>query len=96
MQKSEAKLKTYCGELVGILGEAKVEVKFGEIIHNLVIPVVDGKGPNLLGRDWLSSLKLTVNNIHNLSTPSAVQDVLDKHATACIYREVWHLKGYRG
>ena len=74
LQKSEVKLETYTSELFGILGEAKVEVKYGEITRNLGIHVVDGKGPNLLGRDWLSSLKMTVNNIHNLSTPSAVQD----------------------
>ena len=81
LQKSEVKLKTYTGELFGILGEAKVKVNYGEIKHNLVMRVVDGKGSNLLGRDWLSSLKLTVNNIHNLSTPSAVHDVVDRHAT---------------
>lgn len=48
LQKSEIKLKTYTGESVGILGEAKVEVKYGEMKHNLVIHVVDGKGPNLM------------------------------------------------
>ena len=73
MQKSEVILKTYTDELVGILGAAKVE-------HNLVIHVVEGKGPNLMGRDWLSNLKLTVNNTHNLSTPSAVQDMVARHA----------------
>ena len=46
------------------------------------IHVVDGKGPNLLGRDWLSNLKLTIEGLHNLSTPSALQNVLSKHATA--------------
>ena len=88
MQKSEVKLKTYTDELVGILGEVKVEVKYGEIKHNLVIHVVDGKGLNLLERDWLSSLKLMVNNIHNMSTPSAVQDVVDRHATVFVTRFV--------
>ena len=73
LQKSEVILKTYTDELVGILGAAKVE-------HNLVIHVVEGKGPNLMGRDWLSNLKLTVNNIHNLSTPYAVQDMVARHA----------------
>ena len=73
LQKSEVILKTYTDELVGILGAAKVE-------HNLVIHVVEGKGPNLMGRDWLSNLKLTVNNIHNLSTSSVVQDMVARHA----------------
>ena len=81
LQKSDVKLKTYTGEPVGILGATKVEVKYGEVKHNLVIHVVDVKGLNLMGRDWLSSLKLTVNGIHSLSTPSALQNILDKHTT---------------
>ena len=78
LQKSKVKLKTYTVE---ILGTANVEVTYGETKHNLVIHVVDGKGPNLMGRDWLSSLRLTINNINSLSTTSAVQGVLDTHAT---------------
>ena len=81
LRKSQVKLKTYTGELVGILGTADVEVTHGETKHNLVIHVVDGKGPNLMGRDWLSSLKLTINNIHSLSTTSAVQGVIDTHVS---------------
>ena len=46
----------------------------------MIIHVVDGKGPNLLERDWLSNLKLTIKGLHNLSTPSALQNVLSKHA----------------
>ena len=47
----------------------------------MIIHVVDGKGPNLLERDWLSNLKLTIEGLHNLSTSSALQNVLSKHAT---------------
>ena len=64
-----------------ILGTANVEVTYGETKHNLIIHVADGKGPNLMGRDWSSNLKLTINNIYSLSTTSAVQGVLDTHAT---------------
>lgn len=55
--ENQVKLKIYTGELVWILGTANVEVTHGETKHNLVI---HGKGPNLMGRDWLSSLKLTI------------------------------------
>ena len=37
LQKSKVKLKTYTGELVGILGTAKVEVTHGEVNHNLLL-----------------------------------------------------------
>ena len=81
LQKTGVKLKTYTGEAVQILGIAHVNVKYGEVEHKWIIRVADWKGPNLLGRDWLSNLKLTIEGLHNLSTPSALQNVLSKHAT---------------
>lgn len=51
LQKTDVKLKTYTGEAVQILGTAHVDAKYGEVEHKLIIHVVDGKGPNLLGRD---------------------------------------------
>ena len=48
LQKSKVKLKTYTGELVGILGTAKVEVTHGEVKGNLVIYML------LMGRVQIS------------------------------------------
>lgn len=64
-----------------ILGTAKVQVNYGEQTNQLLVYVVDGKGPNLMGRDWLGSLKLTVGVIHSLSTPAVLQEVLEKHSS---------------
>jgi len=44
--------------------------------------VVDGQGPNLLGRDWLGKFKLSeLSNIHTLMALSKLDEVLDRCAS---------------
>ena len=74
LQKTDVYLKTYTGEVLCILGTAKMLVTYGEC-------VVDGRGPNLMGRDWLGGLNLTVGVINSLLTPAGLQEILDKHVT---------------
>ena len=68
---------------VCILGKAKVQVNYGEQTYQLLVYVVDGRGPNLMGRDWLESLNITVGVINGLPTPDVLQDleVLQKHTS---------------
>ena len=46
------------------------------------ILVVEGKGPSLLGRDWLLHIRLDWQGLHSLqaATPLALQNILDSHA----------------
>ena len=45
-----------------------------------MLQVVDGAGPNLMGRDWLSNLKVT-RGLVNLVDHDQLKEVLDKHDT---------------
>ena len=36
------------------------------------------KGPDLMGRDWLRDLKVTLGELHALGDSSALQEVLEK------------------
>ena len=43
--------------------------------------MVDGQGPNLLGRDWLGKFKLSeLSNIHTLMALSKLDEVLGRCA----------------
>ena len=66
LQLQPTDVQAYTGEVLQILGEAKVTcvVNYGEQTQQLVVYVVRGNEPNLLGRDWLSSLKVSIDNIH--------------------------------
>jgi len=56
-------------------------VNYGEITQQLQVYVVKGRDPNLMGRDWLGSLNLTVGVINSLLTSAGLQQILDKHAS---------------
>ena len=80
LEQPMVNLRTYTGEAVKMLGSTTVEVKYGEQCTHLTVHVVDGKGPNLLGRDWLNKLNINqLADIHTLVAPTELDKVLDKH-----------------
>ena len=80
LEQPVVNLRTYTGEAVRMLGSTTVKVKYGEKCIHLTVYVVEGKGPNLLGRDWLSNLNINQLDIHTIVAPSKLDKVLDKHA----------------
>ena len=47
----------------------------------LYVLVVDGEGPDLLGRDWMAALKVTfsVGEVHTIKQERSLQEILAKH-----------------
>ena len=62
-QSTKLILTTYTGEQLKLLGEKKFEVRYGSQCKHLTLYVVEGKGPCLLGRDWLREIKLDWRSI---------------------------------
>ena len=56
--KPSISLRTYTSELIPELGQLKVEVKDKGYVGTHKLVVVAGNGPALLGRDWLSQIRL--------------------------------------
>ena len=63
LQPSNVKLRTYTKEPIPVLGVMPVQVICGEQKKNLSLVVVQDNGPTLLGRDWLSHLRLDWKSI---------------------------------
>ena len=59
LQPSDVVLRTYTGEIISVAGKAFVEVTYENQLQKLGVLVVNTNGPNILVRDWLSSLKLS-------------------------------------
>ena len=51
LSKSTLLLKTYTGEVMPVLGEMKVEVKYRSQTVTLTLTIVERSGPSLFGRD---------------------------------------------
>ncbi len=94
LRKSTVRLKTYTSELIPVMGELDVTVLFRQQEKELRLIVVAGKGPNLVGRDWLEEFNYAIGNIKQLSHTVADTDldhVLLEHAD--VFKEgIGHMK----
>ena len=53
---SDLSLTTYSNENLSVIGEMPMEVLYGRQKAQLMLVVASGKGPTLLGRNWLQHL----------------------------------------
>jgi len=86
-KRAEVRLKTYTTEPLPVVGVIHVKVEYGEYRGTHPLYVVHGKGPTLLGRDWLQTIRLDwkslgVANIQE--QPLSLESLLQKH------EEVFH------
>lgn len=67
------RLKTYTGERLGVLGMAQVKVLNKNTEKTLPVVIVDGEGPNLLGRSWLQELAMMDQLVNKVESEPHVQ-----------------------
>ncbi len=58
LKRTTVVLRTYTGEPMRVAGQLDVHVQYGSQTRTLPLVVVAGKGPTLLGRDWLQYIQL--------------------------------------
>ena len=58
LKRTTVVLRTYTGEPIRVAGHLDVKVQYGSQSCTLPLVVVAGKGPTLLGRDWLQCIQL--------------------------------------
>ncbi|XP_060079899.1 uncharacterized protein K02A2.6-like [Ylistrum balloti] len=86
LQKPTVKLKDYGGVNVPLRGEVTVPVTYGNQSHNLLLRVACGNRPSLLGRNWLSHIKLdwpiiftVTQSVQSQRIDTSVKELLVKH-----------------
>ena len=68
LHSSNLVLKTYTDECMKVEGTLTVTVKCGNQTKKLMLVVVKGNGPSLLGRNWLKHIQLDWHNIFTIRT----------------------------
>ena len=63
LQESGVTLKSYSGHDIPLVGESTVHVQYNAQEADLPVIVTEGDGVALMGRDWLSTLKLNWKEI---------------------------------
>ena len=81
---STAKLCTYMGEAIRVVGSTNVQVSYEDQDVTLPLVVTEGNGPSLIGRNWLSSLRLNWKSIFTVRAQKTLDEILSN------YDEVFH------
>ena len=95
ISKSSRSLQTYTGEHIPIVGEANVDVAYAGNVHHLPLIVVDGEGPPLLGRNWLSVIRLNWPELFTIQSPAScgkLHNLLHKYN--CVFGDNGCLKDH--
>ena len=83
ISKSTLQLKTYTKDQLPVIGEVKVPVSYNKQKGQFMLYIVKGKGPNLLGRNWLENLILDWKALAasvNYVTPNQLDKLLHEYA----------------
>ena len=80
IRPANIRLSTYTGEAIQVVGTADVEVQHNGQTVTLPLIITRGSGPSLLGRNWLSTLKLDWNSIFQVKTALTLQELLETHS----------------
>lgn len=84
LSKPTVRLRTYTAQPIDVIGQARVEVKYNEYAGSHVLTVVKGKGPALLGRDWLGCIKLdwaAIRRVGSQIDTGTINQLLSKYAS---------------
>ena len=89
LQSSNLVLKTYTDECMKVEDTLNVTVKYGNQTKKLMLAVVKGNEPSLLGRNWLKHIQLDWHNIFTIRTVKLkpLNSRLQQHET--VFKRAW-------
>ena len=82
LTKPKVQLRTYTAEPISLVGKMAVEVKHNCYTGQHDLYVVEGSGPSLIGRDWLSKIRLdwaSIRAIADSETSSEIDSLLQRY-----------------
>ena len=85
LRRSDILLKSYTAERIPVLGQLNVHVHYGDQRARLVLLVVAGDGPSLLGRNWLRYIQLDWKEIHAVSKTTKLDELL--HQNSALFKD---------
>ena len=93
LSSSNVKLHTYTGEAIAVLGNLEVEVVYKHQRARLPLLVAKGKGPSLIGRVWLQTLRLDWKEINAIYKSKSDLDVLLEQYSDVFGSQLGELQG---
>ena len=75
LESTAVKLQTYSRETIPVVGVRNVNVEYNGQLGQFPLAIVEGSGPTLLGRDWLSQIRLDWRQIHHVFMTICLDDI---------------------
>ena len=72
----KVQLRTYTSDPIHVVGQMTVEVKYQDYTGQHDLYVVAGNGPSLIGRDWLTHIRLDWGSIKSVARSDANLEVV--------------------
>ena len=95
LEPSQVRLRAYTREPIPVVGCCSVNVDYNGQSAQLPLLVVGDSGPTLLGRDWLSQIKLDWLQIHHVHS-SSLQALLARYPATAVFQDgLGKLQGYQ-
>ena len=85
VERTDIKLRSYSGHEISVIGEARVQVANRDQKAVLPVVITGNDGPVLMGRNWLSVLKLDWGQVKRISLEPV--DMLDQLRTNLVIWE---------
>ena len=92
LQVSNVKLCTYSNESLQVLGQIEAKIQYNKQVVELPLITVEGNGPSLFGRDWLTHIQLDWKKIHSIQK-CGVEEVLERDSHV-LQESLGTLQGY--
>ncbi|XP_062511277.1 uncharacterized protein K02A2.6-like [Corticium candelabrum] len=93
LSKSKVQLTTITGESVKVMGECVIRVQHNHQDLSLPLLAMDNNGPLLLGRNWLSCVKIDWPHVNRVASVDQLQQLLTKYED--LFKPgIGSLKGY--
>ena len=79
LKTEQIKLRTYTGEEISVLGSISVTVQSETCTCTLPLLVVEGDDTSLIGRNWLTELRLDWKAVHAISLNHSLESILEQN-----------------
>ena len=80
LDSTDVRLQSYSKEPIPVVGCCYVNLRYkGQSVEKVPLIVVEGSGPSLLGRDWLTRIQLDWKQINHVQA-AGLHGVLDRHS----------------
>ena len=74
-------LRTYTSEPLKVIGYMQAQVRYENQNATAPLFVIEGKGPSLIGRDWMMKIQFNWNAVKQISTQGRLEALFEKYSS---------------